>query len=91
MVGLYKDPKGTKTFATKEEVTEDFTSNKNSEIKTLRRRVTELELTLKKHVSYLHTLMFNTAILLIICTQESQTISPKYLPTVVETEEDAAS
>ena len=56
MVGLYKDPKGTKTFAIKEEVTEDFASSNNSEIKTLRRRVIELEFTLKKHVSYLRTL-----------------------------------
>jgi hypothetical protein len=53
MVGLYKDPKGDTINAvgTREDKSQNFGSSNGSELKTLRRRVTELEITLKKHES----------------------------------------
>ena len=57
MVGLYKDPSGESitTFPTsgpREEANESAGSKKDRELKNLRRRVNELESSLKEQVSY---------------------------------------
>ena len=56
MVGLYKDPEGeTITFVTsiqKDISTPDRSSVGETEMKKLRRRISELENSLKQHVSF---------------------------------------
>ena len=88
MLGFYKNPKGDRisTFGTRDDVAQNFGSSNDGAIRTLRRRVTELEDTIKKHVS--HVLVRYHEQLLNFAIQESEFFALNRLPSVAECDEE---